>query len=101
MNKSTKIEAKRLRATNFAKVGRAITKWVAMEKSPVLLSKYSRDDQFYRLTKIISHFDGSNNIFVDCIEYILTQKQFVIITLFYVTHLFLFLIFTIWCIKSM
>ena len=35
----------------YRKVERAITKWGAMEK---------------RVTKIISHFDGSNNIFVDC-----------------------------------
>ena len=28
-----------------------------LEKSPILLSQ---------LTKIISHFDGNNNIFVDC-----------------------------------
>ena len=40
----TEIEAKILRATTFAnfsrKVGRAKTKWGAIEKSPILLSQY-------------------------------------------------------------
>ena len=38
----TKIEAKRLRATTFAicKVGKTITKWGEIEKSPMLLSEY-------------------------------------------------------------
>ena len=40
-------------------VERAIAKWVAIEKSPISFLK--------RVTKIIFHFDGSNNIFVDCI----------------------------------
>ena len=41
MNQSTKIEAKGLRATTLdSKVGRAITKGGAIEKSPILLSQY-------------------------------------------------------------
>jgi hypothetical protein len=44
----TKIEAKRLRVTTFAikKVGRAITKWGAIEKSPILLSQYWKNTTF-------------------------------------------------------
>ena len=51
----TKIEAK---CDNFCycKVGRAITKWGAIEKSY----------HFETVPKIISHLDGSNNIFADC-----------------------------------
>ena len=59
MNQSTKIEAKRLRA---------ITKWEAIEKSKILLSQYWKNNHFLRVTKIISHFDGSNNIFADYID---------------------------------
>ena len=45
--------SKEIKSDNFCyrKVGRAITKWGAIEKSPMLLLL----------------FDGSNNIFVDCI----------------------------------
>ena len=43
--KLTKIEAKKLRATAVA-----------------ILDKL----QFLKVKKIMSHFDGSNNIFVDC-----------------------------------
>ena len=52
----------------YRKVGRAITKWGAVEKSTILLSKYWKNYQFLRVTKIISHSDGSNNIFADCIS---------------------------------
>ena len=48
------------------KVGRAITKWGAIKKCPILLSQYWKNYHFKRETKIIFHFDGSNNIFVDC-----------------------------------
>ena len=43
-----KIEAKRLRATTIAVtiVGRAITKWGAIEKSPILLSQYWKNYHF-------------------------------------------------------
>jgi hypothetical protein len=47
----------------ISKVGRAITKWGAIEKSPILLSQYWKIYHFLRVTKIISHFDSSNNIF--------------------------------------
>ena len=56
MESNTKIEAKR----------RAINKWGAIEKSPILLPQYWENDHFYKVSKIISHFDGSNNIFTDC-----------------------------------
>ena len=57
MNQSTKLIQKlkqRFKSDNFCyrKYGRAITKWGAIEKSK----------------KIISHFDGSNNIFANCIQ---------------------------------
>ena len=42
-NTHTKIEAKRLGATTF---GRAITKWGAIEKSPILLSQYWKNHHF-------------------------------------------------------
>ena len=35
------------------------------EKS-ILLSQYWKNNPFSRVKKIISHFDGSNNIFADC-----------------------------------
>ena len=55
--------SKEIKSDNFCyrKVGRAITKWWAIEKSPILINY-----QFERVTKIILHFDGSNNIFADC-----------------------------------
>jgi hypothetical protein len=71
MNQSTKLiqnRSKEIKSDNFCyrKVGRAITKWGAIEKSPILLSQYWKIYHFLRVTKIISHFDDSNNIFVDC-----------------------------------
>ena len=61
MNQSTNSYkfCKEINSDNFCnrKVGRAIIKWGAIEKSPIFL---------LQLTKIISHFDGSNTIFVDC-----------------------------------
>ena len=48
-----------------AKGLRMITLKGAIEKSPILLSQYWKNYYFKRVTKIISHFDGSNNIFVD------------------------------------
>ena len=51
----------------YRKVGRAITKWGAIEKSPILLLQYWKNYHFLRVTKVISHFDGSNNIFGDCV----------------------------------
>jgi len=50
----------------FCKVGRAITKWGSIQKSPILKNFY-----FERVTKIISHFDSSNNIFADCNYYLI------------------------------
>ena len=59
---------KEIKSDNFCyrKVGRVITKWEAIEKSPILLSDYWKNFHFQRVTIIISHFDGSNNIFADC-----------------------------------
>ena len=73
MKPSTKLIqncSKEIKSDNFCyrKVGRAITKWGAIEKSPILLSQYWKSYHFWRVTKIISHFDGSNNIFADCIS---------------------------------
>ena len=61
--------SKEIKINNFCyrKVGRAITKWGEIEESPILLSQYWKNYHFYRVKKIISHFDGSNNIFADCI----------------------------------
>ena len=36
----------------------------AIEKSQILLSQYWNNNHFYRAPKIISHFEGTNNIFV-------------------------------------
>ena len=56
--------SKEIKSDNFfyRKVGRTITKWGVIEKSPILEKL-----PFLKLTKFMSHFDGSNNIFVDCI----------------------------------
>ena len=53
--------SKEIKSNNFCyrKVGTAITKWGAIEISPL---------PFLKGKKIISYFDGSNNIFVDCIR---------------------------------
>ena len=42
MNQSTKLKSKEIKSDNFCyrKVGGALTKWGAMEKSPILLSQY-------------------------------------------------------------
>ena len=60
--------SKEIKRDNFCyrKVVRAIPKWGAKEKSPILLSRYWKNYHFQRVTIIISHFDGSNNIFVGC-----------------------------------
>ena len=42
----------------YRKVGRAITKWKAKEKSPILLSQYQKNIQIDSIPKIISHFGG-------------------------------------------
>ena len=59
--------SKEIKSDNFCyrKNGRAITKWGAIEKSNK------------RVTKIISHYDGSNNIFVDC-SVVMPQKWFLL-----------------------
>ena len=51
---------------NEAKWLRAITNWGSREKSPILLSQYMKNYHFDTALKIISHFRGTNNIFVDC-----------------------------------
>ena len=60
--------SKEIKSDNFCYriVGIAITKWGAIEKSPILLSQYWKNYHFEWLKKTISHFDGSNNIFADC-----------------------------------
>ena len=57
-----------IKSDNFCyrKIGRAITKRGAIEKSPLFLSQYWKKYHFLMVAKIISHFDGSNNIFADC-----------------------------------
>ena len=49
--------SKEIKSDNFCcrKVGRAITKWIAIEKSPILLSQYWKKYQFYMVTPNISH----------------------------------------------
>ena len=47
---------------------RAITKRGPIEKSPILLSQYWKNTHFHMVPKIILHFRGTNNIFVDCIK---------------------------------
>ena len=59
MNQSTKLIqnlSKEIKSDNFCyrKVGRAITKWGAIEKSPILLSQYWK--------KFIKNFYGYKNI---------------------------------------
>ena len=56
-----------IKSDNFCyhKVGRAITKWGAIEKTQLLRQQYLKFEWFDR-TIIISYFDGSNNIFADC-----------------------------------
>ena len=85
MNQSTKLIknlSKGIKGENFCyhKAGRAIIKWGAIEKSPLLLSQYWENYHFKRVSKIISHFVGSNNIFSDCISSIahleLKKRQF-------------------------
>ena len=55
---------KEIKTDNFCyrKVGKANTKWGAIEKSPIL--RYQL--QILKGNKIISYFDGSNNSFADC-----------------------------------
>ena len=74
LQNSFKNLSKEIKSVNFCyrKVGRVITKWGAIEKSPILLSQYWKQYYFKRVTKIISHFDGSNNIFADCSDLITT-----------------------------
>ena len=57
---------KEIKSDNFCyhKVGRAITKWGAKEKSPILLSQYWKNG-WLDVTIVISYFGGSNNIFAD------------------------------------
>ena len=59
MNPSTKLIQK-LKQNCYRKVGRAIEKNPILEKLP-----------FLKGNKFFSHFDGSNNIFVDCINIVI------------------------------
>ena len=61
--------SKEIKSDNFCyrKVGRAITKWGAKEKSPILPRNIGIINILKGYPKIISHFNGSNNIFADCI----------------------------------
>ena len=69
---SYKIWSKEIKSNNFRylKVVRAITKWAAIEKSQILLSQY---------WIFFSHFDGSNNILVDCIMDIMDDVNNIIL----------------------
>ena len=60
--------SKEIKSDNFCyrKVGKAMTKWGAIKKSLILLSQYWKNCHFERVTKIISHFEGSNYSFADC-----------------------------------
>ena len=59
--------SKGIKSDNFC-YQRAITKWGAIEKSQILLSQYWKNYHFEMVPKIISHFDGKNNIFADFIR---------------------------------
>ena len=56
----------------YRKVGSAITKWGATEKIKKLLSQNWKNEHFDRIPKIISHFEGTNNIIIYLVFY-LTQ----------------------------
>ena len=63
----------------YRKVGSAITKWGAIEKSPILLFQLSElENQYYNMAANFNlYFGGTNNIFVDCsainsLNYLLT-----------------------------
>ena len=55
------------KCTNHYKVRRSITKWGAIEKSPILPSQYWEKKQFFSAPKIISYFGGTNNIPIDSV----------------------------------
>ena len=55
--------SKDVKSDNFGKFGRVITKWGAIEKSSILLSKFWKNKHFDEAPK--NHF--TNNIFVDFI----------------------------------
>ena len=59
--------SKEIKSDNFCscKVEREITKWWAIEKFPILLSQYWKNYHFERVSKFISHFGGTNNIFAN------------------------------------
>ena len=67
LQNSYKNWSKEIRSNNFCnrKVGRAVTKWRAIMKNY----------HFERVTKIISHFDGSNIIFADCISTAVFERR--------------------------
>ena len=64
LQNSYKNLSKKINTDNFCyrKVGRARTKCEAIEKITI----------FKRVTKIIPHFDGGNNIFAECTICLLT-----------------------------
>ena len=49
----------------YREVGRAITKWGSIEKSPILRKQYWNNYYFDRIPKIIPLFDVTNTIFVN------------------------------------
>ena len=73
LQNSFKNWSKEIKSDNFRyrKVGRAITKWEAIEKNPILLSQYWKNLHIRRVTEIVSHSNGSNNIFAYCIYHLL------------------------------
>ena len=63
----TKKDAKRIKSDNFT--------W-AIEKNPILLSQYWKNE-WLDGTITISYFVGRNNIFADCIIYFSLTKDIV------------------------
>ena len=55
---------------SYCKVGRAITKSGTIEKSPILLLKYLKNEYFNRIPKNILYFGGTKNVFADCSIYL-------------------------------
>ena len=62
MNQSTKPDQ------NESKVGRAISKWGVIEKSPILLSQYWKINIFMMNQKNILSFGRTNTFFANCIN---------------------------------
>ena len=68
MNQSTKLIQKFKQKDNFCyrKVGRAKTEWGAIEEKYNIAIAILKKLPYLKGNKNYLHFDGSNNIFVDC-----------------------------------